>query len=153
GTNDVSDKIDGGADIDTVKVSGSGAVTLTALNTGLVTAAGVHNVEIWSGNGKELLGTTGNNSFDLSALTSVTGLTFVDGGAGNDTIKGSDAWSGDLRGGAGNDTLTGGIGSDSLRGDAGVDTLNGGAGNDTLNGGAGVDTLNGGAGNDTFILT
>ena len=52
----------------------------------------------------------------------------------------------DIRGGAGNDTLTGG---------AGDDTLTGGTGNDTLKGGDGADTLKfaeAGAGNADTIL-
>jgi Ca2+-binding RTX toxin-like protein len=44
--------------------------------------------------------------------------------------------------GAGNDTLTGSNVNDDLRG---------GADNDTLSGGAGVDLLTGGTGNDTFV--
>ncbi|TIR31044.1 MAG: calcium-binding protein, partial [Mesorhizobium sp.] len=55
-------------------------------------------------------------------------------------------------GGAGNDTLNGTNFADTLTGAAGTDTLNGSDGNDTLNGGAGTDTLNGGSGNDTFVF-
>ena len=86
------------------------------------------------GNGHELLGTTAANTFDLSGLTSVSGLTFVDGGAGNDTIIGSNAWNGDLRGGVGNDTLHGGASDDHLTGGAGTDTFvfNNGDGHDTI---------------------
>ena len=49
--------------------------------------------------------------------------------------------------------LDGGAGNDVLRGEAGNDTLLGGAGNDVLRGGAGLDTLTGGTGNDTFEYT
>ncbi|MFM6310156.1 MAG: M10 family metallopeptidase C-terminal domain-containing protein, partial [Dolichospermum sp.] len=65
------------------------------------------------------------------------------GGAGNDS----------LTGGTGSNTLTGGAGNDSLTGGTGNDTLTGGAGNDTLIGGAGSDNLTGGAGNDIFRYT
>jgi Ca2+-binding RTX toxin-like protein len=76
----------------------------------------------------------------------------VRGGAGNDTITG-DSRSNTLRGGAGDDTLTGGSGNDALFGEAGADTLYGGAGADTLFGGGGTgtdaaDTLYGGDGVD-----
>ena len=63
-----------------------------------------------------------------------------------------------LKGSAGNDTLTGSSAANSLQGMDGDDTLNGldgadtlagGTGNDILNGGLGADTLQGGAGSDT----
>jgi Ca2+-binding RTX toxin-like protein len=46
--------------------------------------------------------------------------------------------------------LDGGDGNDILRGGAGADNLLGGAGNDTLHGGNGANTLSGGAGNDVL---
>jgi Ca2+-binding RTX toxin-like protein len=75
----------------------------------------------------------------------------IDGGAGDDTIRGDS-----YETSGGNDTLNGGDGNDVLVGEGGSDTLNGGAGNDTLSGGDpdlqfnGNDTLNGGDGNDTL---
>jgi Ca2+-binding RTX toxin-like protein len=54
-----------------------------------------------------------------------------------------------VKGGAGDDVLTGGPRGDNLDGELGDDTLNGGAGNDVLVGGAGDDTLTGGNGADT----
>jgi Ca2+-binding RTX toxin-like protein len=76
----------------------------------------------------------------------------VRGGAGNDTLTG-DSRANTLRGGAGDDTLTGGSGNDTLFGEAGSDSLYGGAGADTLYGGGGTgtdatDTLYGGDGPD-----
>src|SRR3954471_9088251 len=53
-----------------------------------------------------------------------------------------------LFGGAGNDVLTGGSGTDQLFGQAGNDTLLGKGGNDLLFGGADNDTLTGGDGDD-----
>lgn len=55
-----------------------------------------------------------------------------------------------VQGGAGNDTLNGGSGTDYLYGDAGNDKLYGNAGNDYLYGGAGNDTIRGGSGDDTI---
>ena len=81
----------------------------------------------------------------MGALT----LLSVDGGAGEDTIIGSDGP--DLMlGGEGNDVLTGGGGDDRVVGDRGTDTMNGGAGDDTLvwNNGDGTDVANGDAGRD-----
>jgi Ca2+-binding RTX toxin-like protein len=80
------------------------------------------------------------------------------GGAGNDTLLGSNwvdqleggAGNDELAGGADNDTLLGGDGDDALYGNDGADSLDGGAGDDLLRGQADNDTLTGGAGNDIF---
>jgi Ca2+-binding RTX toxin-like protein len=88
------------------------------------------------------------------SLASVDGvgartLLSVDGGAGDDTITGSDGP--DLiLGGEGNDALNGGAGDDRIVGDRGTDTMNGGAGDDTLvwNNGDGTDVINGDDGRD-----
>lgn len=53
-----------------------------------------------------------------------------------------------IRGGPGDDGLTGGSGADKLVGGPGDDTLAGRAGNDWLFGGSGDDTLSGGPGDD-----
>ena len=58
------------------------------------------------------------------------GIENVNGGGGNDVIKGNQIAN----------TLTGGSGNDNLNGGSGDDTLNGGLGNDRLVGGAGSDT-------------
>ncbi|MDD1422875.1 calcium-binding protein, partial [Dolichospermum sp. ST_sed1] len=57
-----------------------------------------------------------------------------------------------VKGGTGNDDLTGGDGNDYLNGETGTDLLIGGDGNDYLNGGTGTDLLIGGKGNDTFVV-
>jgi Ca2+-binding RTX toxin-like protein len=84
-------------------------------------------------------------------LDAVTGLLYVDGGSGNDTIIGTN-FADDLRGGAGHDQLYGGDGEDMLIGGAGNDQLHGGDGDDVLVGGTGNDQLYGGAGADTFVF-
>jgi VCBS repeat-containing protein len=56
-----------------------------------------------------------------------------------------------LRGGNGNDRLSGTVGEDSLYGESGNDQLEGGAGHDLLDGGRGDDVLLGGDGNDLLI--
>src|SRR5262249_35989508 len=66
----------------------------------------------------------------------------LQGGVGSDTLDGS----------SGNDALNGGLGNDTLLGGTGNDTLKGEAGNDRLEGGAGADSLVGGAGNDIYIF-
>ncbi len=90
------------------------------------------------------------------------------GGVGNDTFTNATKISCEAHGDAGNDTLTGGSGSDSLGaywvgsrwvddpdqdtliGGGGADGLAGGSGNDKLDGGEGIDTLWGDAGMDTL---
>jgi serralysin len=145
GTNDTLDVLDGGAGTDTIVASGPGSVTLAGFN------ATASSIEVWQGNGQAVLGNTGANVLDFSGLTSASGLLYVDGGSGNDTITGTD-FADDLRGNAGNDTLNGRDGNDTLTGGAGNDTLDGGASADTLNGGAGIDLMTGGAGADTFVF-
>lgn len=111
------------------------------------------------------------SSYDDTIFGSVAG-NILSGGAGNDTMRGSE-WAdrnvfdndkmyggsgGDfmtghngndvMNGGEGNDFVIGDDGNDILSGDSGNDILNGGAGNDLLIGGLGSDTLNGGGGWD-----
>src|SRR3954449_9241104 len=81
-----------------------------------------------------------------------TSLIQVFGQAGNDTIALSEnngaLPAANLFGGAGNDVLTGGSGTDLLFGQAGNDTLLGKGGVDLLFGGSENDTLTGGDGDD-----
>jgi Ca2+-binding RTX toxin-like protein len=85
-----------------------------------------------------------------------TEINNVKGGSGNDIITGNNKdnqlWGceGDdtISGGEGKDSLYGGSGNDALYGEQGNDYLEGGNGNDTLDGGVGSDTLYGGFGDD-----
>ena len=85
-------------------------------------------------------------------------VVIVRGGDGNDTITGSDrddrifGDAGDdlMVGFTGNDELDGGAGNDRLDGGYGSDRLDGGDGNDVLVGGPGADRMFGGAGDDLF---
>ncbi len=106
---------------------------------------------------------TGSN-YDDSIFGSAAGNVLV-GGAGNDTMRGSE-WAdrdavdhdtmyggggGDFMAGHnGNDVMHGEEGNDFVIGDGGNDILSGGNGNDMLNGGPGNDILMGGLGNDTL---
>jgi Ca2+-binding RTX toxin-like protein len=86
----------------------------------------------------------GNDAMTASTLPAgVINLT-LDGGAGNDTILGSQ----------GADTLLGGDGNDSITGNQGSDTVFMGAGDDafTWNPGDGSDTVEGQAGNDKMFF-
>lgn len=75
----------------------------------------------------------------------------VDLGAGDDRYSGVfGRVDGEVRGGAGRDTLQGGDGNDVLDGGKADDTLSGGRDDDSLDGGNGADLLDGGAGDDTL---
>ena len=144
-----NDTMNGGAGTDSILVTGTSDVTLAGFN------ATASSIETWQGNGHGIVGTGAANTFDLSGLTTVTGLAFVDGGGGADSIIGS-SFADDLRGGAGADTLNGGDGNDTLNGGAGIDTLSGGNGDDTFvitGNEAQNDTMNGGAGTDSILVT
>jgi len=83
---------------------------------------------------------TGSNGNDDIRINGTTIPGVIDGGSGNDI----------LRGGNGADVLSGGTGNDTLYGRDGEDVLIGGAGNDALNSDAGIGYLFGDAGNDTL---
>ncbi len=141
GLDGVGDSFAGGAGIDRILITGGGAASLSGVN--VATAS----VEVWQGNNKGLLGTVAANAINLTGLQTKTGLLFIDGLGGNDTLVGS-KFADDLRGGAGNDNLQGGLGNDLVTGGTGNDLATGGLGNDNLQGGLGIDNLNGGVGND-----
>lgn len=123
-----------------------------ALDWLVVSAAA--GVEVLNLNGVTLGGTTGDDVFDLSGISSYVGGTGLDLGDGNDRFLGALA-DDQISGGAGDDDLSGDAGNDMLNGGAGDDTLDGGKGDDTLllgNGDVGLDSLQGGLGNDTVVL-
>lgn len=75
----------------------------------------------------------------------------VSGGAGDDTLNGSNE--GDrLLGFAGDDVLNGGAGDDVIDGGSADDALTGGSGDDLLIGGSGNDNITGGSGTDTVVM-
>jgi Ca2+-binding RTX toxin-like protein len=78
---------------------------------------------------------------DVPAAIVADGGDLIDGGEGNDYLRGQ----------GGNDTVMGGRGNDILFGDTGNDTVLGGDGSDILFGGADNDTMDGGAGGDTLF--
>jgi hypothetical protein len=138
GREGVYDTFDGGAGTDTLQLIGT--VTLAGFD------AGASSIEILQGSGRGLNGTGQADIFDLSGLTAMTGLRFIDAKGGDDILIGSDF----------DDTLRGGAGDDVLDGRGGNDTLNGGSGRNTFvfGDGYGADTVIGyKAGRDTFDLT
>lgn len=137
-----NDSLDGGEGDDFVIESAN--VNLTLTNTSLVGFGIDSLLSIEKGS---LTGGAGNNKLNASAFTQ--GYVYLFGGAGNDTLQGSN---GDdtLDGGIGNDALVGNAGDDVLVGHDGKDTLIGGAGDDSLLGGEQDDVLVGGFGRDTL---
>lgn len=101
-----------------------------------------------------------NGKSESFGTTNFAGIEIF-GGAGNDTIDGSngnisfyvsgDAGDDDLIGGPFNDTLTGGAGKNTLTGNDGNDRLNGSGGHDYLYGGNGNDFLYGNGGDDYLV--
>lgn len=157
-----SDRIDGGADTDTLKLTGdySGGVTF-----GTNTVRHVEKILLGAGFDYRLtphdttVNSGQNMTVDATALTSDNKFTF-DGSAetnGSFTLLGGDG-DDSMTGGAGPDTMTGNDGADSFRPGSGSDIVSGGAGNDTvrfnppgtLNAG---DKIDGGADTDTVFVT
>jgi Ca2+-binding RTX toxin-like protein len=110
-----------------------------------------------SSNQQNLIGTEGNDNFDINHYAQYNGVYFnlslvqnYYAGGGNDVMGGSTR-NDHLWGGTGNDVLFGYAGDDKLYGEEGNDELQGGAGNDLLNGAVGDDKLFGQVGNDTLV--
>jgi len=133
GLNRFNDVIDGGDDVDTLNLTTGNDVffiddvysehhdslTLSDTTQGIDSIARVIDLEIINaGEGNDIVDLTSTNFVLTDAVT-------INGGAGNDTLWGSN----------------------------GDDVIDGGAGNDSLFGGAGDDTLTGGAGDDVFQFT
>jgi len=122
---------------------GDGNDTLTGDEGDDVLNGGTGNDVLNGGNGidwVEYSDRTANMTVNLGVTIAqtVTGLEL-------DTISNVE----NVRGGSGNDTLTGNASANILVGGLGNDTLSGAGGNDTLKGGAGNDVMDGGAGTDT----
>jgi Ca2+-binding RTX toxin-like protein len=145
GADSLADLIAGGDGVDTIEAVGAVSVTLSSFN------AAASSIEAWLGNGQAILGTANSDILNFSALQSVTGVAYIDTGAGNDALVGSDAAE-YLRGGAGNDTMLGMGNGDVLDGGAGGDVLYGNDGNDRIYGAPGADRVYGGADDDTFVV-
>jgi Ca2+-binding RTX toxin-like protein len=152
---DGSDSIDGGAGNDATEVNGNptlGDVFTLEPNAGRIRFQRTNLVPFTLDASTERFqvnGLGGDDSLSASAGVGALTLLSVDGGAGVDTVNGSDGP--DLiLGGEGNDVLNGGGGDDRVVGDRGNDTMNGGTGDDTLvwNNGDATDVMNGDGGRD-----
>jgi Ca2+-binding RTX toxin-like protein len=134
------DVMNGGNNTDIVVNIGGSVVTLNGF------ISGTNSLEGWNGAGFAIQGNSLNNTFNFQLL-SLSGVPFIDGGAGDDHITGTNGVD-NLRGGVGNDTIFGLGGTDTIFGGADNDSLNGGDGIDNLYGEDGVDTITTGAGRD-----
>ncbi len=105
----------------------------------LSNTTGVSSVSSGGLAGVTIQGSVNSDALDFTNVT-LTGITQIGGGAGDDSII-TGAAADKLYGGDGNDILSGGAGNDQLLGENGDDWLIGGAGNDKINGGAGNDTV------------
>lgn len=133
--------VDAAAGNDTVAVRGAGGAqpALTTVNLG----EGNDRLQTFDDAPVSVDGGAGDDLIRGSKLTDT-----LLGGLGRDTLRGLDG-NDRLEGGGGNDSLEGGAGADRLYGQNGNDTLNGGGGNDLLFGGpSSADTIIGGAGDN-----
>jgi Ca2+-binding RTX toxin-like protein len=133
GTGGGFDAINGGAGTDTISALSNSAVI------GLLSLANVEAISAGTFTGVYVAGSGGDNILDFSSVT-LTNITRVQGGDGNDTLIGNSA-ANTLWGGIGNDIIDGGAGNDILLGENGDDTIKGAEGADTINGGNGTDTV------------
>uniref|UniRef100_UPI0034DE183A cadherin-like domain-containing protein n=1 Tax=Candidatus Thiodubiliella endoseptemdiera TaxID=2738886 RepID=UPI0034DE183A len=108
---------------------------------------GADDIKIDEGRTHMLIGTDGNDAFDVNYFSSYTryfslnALTHFLAGDGNDLMGGSNRA----------DNLWGGKGNDELLGYAGDDHIYGEQGNDKIFAGVGDDTVHGGSGNDVIV--
>jgi Ca2+-binding RTX toxin-like protein len=128
--------------ISTVNVGGVPHVTVNGLGVGSgVPAAAVTSIVADLGAGNDIMNLSTLSLGVFSGLTN--GSVTLRGGVGNDNLTGTSLA----------DTLIGGDNNDILVGGAGDDTIDAGNANDTLDGGAGDDQLIGGNGIDSYRYT
>ncbi len=121
-----NDVLLGGDGSDRIIESGNLNFTLTDV---MLIGIGIGSDSLSSIESGHLTGGAGSNVLDASGFT-LGGVTLL-GGAGNDTLVGTDQ-ADSLHGGAGNDSLSARDGDDSLIGDLGNDQFDGGEGIDRL---------------------
>lgn len=126
GTGDGFDAVTGGNGIDVLRATSDGTVI------GLTSLATVEEISSGGFAGVVVRGSDGGENLNLAAVT-LSGITLIDGGLGNDTLA-TGASNDVLSGGGGNDNLDGGAGDDLFRVGVsdGFDSVLGGTGSDTI---------------------
>ncbi len=133
GPYDGFDVIDGGSDRDIILASSYGTVI------GLKSVTGIEVISAPGNSNVQILGDGSRNVFDFTNVT-LTNITKISGGAGDDIILGSSSSADFVSGDDGNDYIGGGDGDDTLAGGTGDDTLVGEtSGLNQLDGGVGYD--------------
>src|SRR3954454_2144891 len=153
-TNSIRVAYDTGTDLSAVADD-----TATLTPTGACTMVDAHHATCL-GTGIETVSVATDDRDDTIALdpgTIPSSITeSLDGGPGTDRVTGANT-PGTLRGGSGNDevtgrgTLDGGSGNDHITGSPMADTIRGSSGRDTIDAGDGADDIAGGSGTDTLF--
>ncbi|MEM6618200.1 MAG: calcium-binding protein, partial [Pseudomonadota bacterium] len=150
-TDDEIELGDGRAETDQSAAGGFGNDTLTGGSFGDRLSGGFDNDTLFGGAGDDSLrGDDGNDT-----IFGGTGADSIDGGAGKDLIETgdqSDSGITAVNGGAGDDTITGGKDADRISGGDDNDRLSGDDGDDSIFGGSGDDTIFGGEGDDYLAV-
>jgi len=154
-TNSTVGSLNGGtvvaADVETINIntkdSGTLANTAATQDSATLVATSATSIVVTGNNGLNLTntGNTKVTSFDASGV--------VGNGADDTADNLSVSFTSANNTATAEVTIKGGAGNDVLTGNAAKDTLIGGAGDDTLNGAGGVDVLTGGEGKDIFVFT
>lgn len=127
-TKDTGLVLDVAATVDTATLQATSAKTVTVTGNNGLTLTNTGNTKITS---FDASGVAGDDSTDTAANLAVT-FASANTDATADVV---------IKGGAGNDTLTGFVGKDQIIGNAGADVITGGKGIDQLTGGAGADVF------------
>jgi Ca2+-binding RTX toxin-like protein len=160
GTDPEIDRLDGGLGDDRFIVDNAADVlsdaggidTVIAINIDWTLAAGFEHLVFRNETEIRQTGIGNGLANDMSGV-----FVLLEGRGGNDTLFGAGGADGFgtpsiLRGGEGNDLITGQGEGDILEGGTGNDTINGGPAAAMVNGGAGNDLLTGGDDADTFVF-
>ena len=142
--------------INTSQASGAATTQTVAAIAMTATGSSAPALVFTGANAITLSGAVTNTggSIDASGLTGTTGLTMVTGQNTASTIAGSpnnDTLFGAITSSL-SQTISGGAGNDAIDAGGGSDVITGGDGNDTLTPGAGSDNVDGGSGNDTVAM-
>lgn len=125
---------------DDVFAAGQNGVSLnTDGDVDVTFSPGAFPMEIYALGGNDVVNARGHGGAGLHFL----GPVVIDGGEGNDLLRGS----------SDPDVLTGGPGNDRLEAQESADQIDGGPGDDSITAGDGHDTATGGPGSDTFSMS